>query len=369
MVESDHELAQFDSGLDRRGRRFIVSVFRNRFGQWRAGWRLALYLLCAFVIGKAFTTMIKPFVASPLEAPFASWAHSVLWLAAILGLVLAAMLLLRYVDRRPVALLGLGFESGWLREAGLGVVAGAAATGLLAVVMLAAGWVDLALTEDLGGSLAVLPSYAAFFTLASAVEELLFRGYPLQVLAEGSRRWLAGLVLCLIFAWAHVGNPDISMVGIGNIFLAAVVLTILYFQTRRLWLPIAFHMSWNFSQSWLWGFDVSGIEIDHRLLVVTTHGPQQLTGGGFGLEGSVLTLVLFVLIVVWLLAATPLRPVRQVRVEWQPYPRGFGLPPAPLADKQVESMPHEPGDGGDPVLDDGVDDSSEPPPVSGRSTG
>jgi hypothetical protein len=185
----------------------------------------------------------------------------------------------------------------------------------------------MALSPDLPGSFGALGLFLVLFTLAAAVEELLFRGYLLQSLAEGSRWWIAGLLFCILFTWGHVDNPDVTIIGITNIFLAGVILVILYFQTRRLWLPIGFHISWNLAQSWLWGFDVSGIKITDQLFVMDPTGAEYLTGGEFGLEGSALSTVLFVVLVVWLLWKKVLKPADEVAAMWAVYPAGFGLEP------------------------------------------
>ena len=34
----------------------IKRIFRNRFGHWRAGWRILVYAIAVFVIGKAIST-------------------------------------------------------------------------------------------------------------------------------------------------------------------------------------------------------------------------------------------------------------------------------------------------------------------------
>jgi membrane protease YdiL (CAAX protease family) len=306
----------------------IRRTFQNRFGHWRAGWRLLIYLIVAFAVGKAISTMLKLFMENPSEAPFASWAHSVLWVIANCGLIGGALIMLRWFDRRPGALLGLGFSSGWLFEVGVGLAAGIGLTGLLAAILLVTGSVSLGLSPQVAESLSVMPRYLFIFLMAAAAEELIFRGYPLQVLAEGSRRWIAAIFLCFFFTWGHADNPDVTVIGILNIFLAAVLLTLLYFQTRRLWLPIALHVSWNFAQSWLWGFDVSGIKIENQLFVMTPTGSDLVTGGEFGLEGSILSTILFTVIVVWFLVKPILRPTAEVAALWAQYPAGFGIEPA-----------------------------------------
>ena len=305
----------------------IKRTFRNRFGHWRAGWRFLVYFIAAFVIQKSISTPIKMFVPGVPEADFLSWTHTLIYVVMNMALLLGGLAVLKFFDRRPIALLGLGFSSGWLRELVVGLIAGVAATGLLVLILVSTGSVSLTLSPNLQASLGALPFFLVLFTLAAAVEEFVFRGYPLQVLAEGSRRWIAGVLLCLPFTLAHASNPDVTMIGVANIFLASVVLVILYFQTRRLWIPITFHLSWNLAQSWLWGFDVSGIKIEDQFFVVATHGSDLVTGGEFGLEGSILTTVLFVAAVVWLLLKPILRPTDEVAVLWAPYPAGFALTP------------------------------------------
>jgi membrane protease YdiL (CAAX protease family) len=262
----------------------IRRIFRNRFGHWRAGWRMLVYIIVAYIAGKA---------------------------------------------------LGLGFSRGWPRELAVGVAGGLIATGLLVLILIATGSVSLSLSPDLSTSLGALPFFLVLFTLAAAVEELLFRGYFLQSLAEGSRRWIATLLLCIPFTWGHADNPDVTIIGITNIFLAGVILVILYFQTRRLWLPIGFHVSWNLAQSWLWGFDVSGIKIQDQLFVMNPTGAEYLTGGEFGLEGSALSTVLFVVLVAWLLWKKVLTPTDEVAAMWAAYPVGFGMAPAILPERDA----------------------------------
>jgi len=323
----------------------IKRTFRNRFGHWRAGWRFMVYAIAIFVIGKAISAPIKLFVPDAPDSDFLSWTHTLVYVVGNLALILGGLGILRFFDRRPTAVLGLGFSSGWLRELVIGLVAGVAATGLLVLILISTGSVSMTLSPDLRASLGALPFFLILFTLAAAVEEFVFRGYPLQALAEGSRRWIAGILLCLPFTLGHADNPDVTTVGVANIFLASVILVILYFQTRRLWLPISFHLSWNLAQSWLWGFDVSGIKIENQLFVVTPTGSDLLTGGEFGLEGSILSTVLFAAAVVWFLLKPILRPTSDVAALWARYPAGFNLEPEVSREVVVPAADETPGDG------------------------
>jgi membrane protease YdiL (CAAX protease family) len=260
-------------------------------------------------------------------APFLSWLGSLSWVAGDLALVVAAALVLRLIDRRQFTTLGLWFERRWLVELLIGLAGGLVLTAILVAVVAATGSVSVRLAADPVASLRILPVLAWIFLVAALLEELLFRGYIMQALAEGSRGWVAALVTTLGFTWAHGNNPDLTAVGLSNIFLAGLLLAVLYFRTRRLWLPIGFHFSWNLCQSWLWGFDVSGIRIPSTLFEAMPHDADLITGGEFGLEGSILSTVAFITLLVWLQWAKPIRPVEEVESVWKLFPTGFRAGP------------------------------------------
>jgi hypothetical protein len=75
----------------------------------------------------------------------------------------------------------------------------------------------------------------------------------------------------------------------------------MYMVTRRLWLPIATHVAWNYCVGQLFSGAVSGHGEEIGLLKGSLSGPVWLTGGEFGIEGSVATLVIISLATAWLL--------------------------------------------------------------------
>jgi membrane protease YdiL (CAAX protease family) len=301
-------------------------VFRNRFHHWRAGWRILVYCILLFLGIIGLSALIAWLVPEP-DGGMMSWGYSLSMALFDLMLIAVAWLVLWRFDRRPIALLGMGLERGWWRELAIGVAAGIVTTGGLTLVLVVTGMVSLELSPDLAEALRVMPRFFVLFTVAGAAEELVFRGYILQVLGEGSRRWIAAVLTSLPFAVVHLDNPDVTFAGIANIFLVGLVFAILYYQTLRLWLPIGFHLSWNWAHGWFWGFDVSGIELQNQVFVATPTGPDLLTGGEFGLEGSVLTTALIVVVGVWLLTRKVLTPITEMTALWAPYPRGFGMAP------------------------------------------
>lgn len=167
-----------------------------------------------------------------------------------------------------------------------------------------------------GGFLAVVWSAVALQIAAAVAEELMFRGLALQALDQlwGSRTAIA--VTALFFGGAHLLNPGASAwSGLAIAVEAGVVLGAAFLWRRSIWFVAGLHFAWNTTQQLL-GIPVSGHTVE-GLFTVDVHGSALLTGGGFGLEASVVSVVLGVLLAVpmFVLAhrSGGLRPRRDVR--------------------------------------------------------
>ena len=125
-----------------------------------------------------------------------------------------------------------------------------------------------------------------FFIIVAFFEEIIVRGYILSNMMESINRWLALFVSAIIFSLWHIPNPDITLLAEVNIFFAGILLGVNYIYTKNLWFAIFFHFSWNFFQGTIMGYHVSGLPIDTGLFQIITHGPEEITGGKFGFEGS-----------------------------------------------------------------------------------
>jgi hypothetical protein len=136
----------------------------------------------------------------------------------------------------------------------------------------------------------------ALYTVVGYGEELMFRGYLFQTFVEGTNKIVATLVISLFFATAHMGNPNVSVFGLINVGLAGVWLSMAYFKTRALWLPIGLHISWNFFQGFVYSFPVSGTTSEKEQIgKAIVNGPDWLTGGAFGPEGGALATLMLIL--------------------------------------------------------------------------
>ncbi|HEX7191213.1 MAG TPA: CPBP family intramembrane glutamic endopeptidase [Thermoanaerobaculia bacterium] len=140
------------------------------------------------------------------------------------------------------------------------------------------------------------------FVPAAVYEELLFRGYVFQRV----RSWNRGIAIAgsaLLFGLLHGGNSGVTPVALTSIIVAGVLLALAYETFGRLWFPIGIHVAWNVFSGPILGYDVSGYIPSHQLFRTIGSGNVLVTGGTFGIEGSVVSVFVEVLAVV-LLAAT-----------------------------------------------------------------
>lgn len=259
-----------------------------RAGRLRSGWRVLLF-------GMVFLAILQ------LELLFLPWLAEVdaaegrvTWglvgqMAAVLVAALAAgRALLRWVDRQPGATLGFHFRRRVPLELGLGVVIGAG--GLLLVVLVLAAVGAYRYGPEPGsvqGWLSVAGASLAAFAIPAAAEEALFRGYMLQALREGAGAAVAVVVTTALFALAHGANPNVTGLGLVNIFLAGALLAVAVLRTGSLWFATAVHLGWNWIMAGPLDLPVSGLEsYDAPFYDVTGTGAAWLTGGAFGPEGG-----------------------------------------------------------------------------------
>jgi hypothetical protein len=252
---------------------------------------VAVALVATGLLFAAFRPLLAPlFVASVPVAVLAS---------LVSGPVLVAVVVLvgRFVDRRRLSDLGLGFDRDWWIDLGFGFGLGAALMTLVFLVELALGWVAVTGTFTPPGSF--LPGFlvvSVLFLVVGVEEELLARGYLLTNLAEGLVGWLgdrgatavALLLSSAVFGGLHLGNPNATLVSTLSISLAGVMLAAGYVLTDELAIPVGLHISWNLFQSGVYGFPVSGLRIDVAVVAVVQRGPVLWTGGAFGPEAGLL---------------------------------------------------------------------------------
>jgi hypothetical protein len=123
------------------------------------------------------------------------------------------------------------------------------------------------------------------------MEEMLFRGILFRWIEEFAGSWAALFVTSALFGIAHIYNPNATWFSSFAIAVeAGVLLGGAYMLTRSLWMPIGLHAAWNFTQGFVFDVPVSGVD-SQGIVEARLSGPEILSGGQFGLEASILALL------------------------------------------------------------------------------
>lgn len=143
-----------------------------------------------------------------------------------------------------------------------------------------------------GDSSQMVPALVSGAIMPAFMEELLFRGILFRWIEEFAGSWLALLVTSALFGLVHILNPGATWFSSLAIAIeAGILLGGAYMLARSLWLPIGLHAAWNFTEGEVFDVPVSGLP-EHGLVQARMSGPAILSGGHFGLEASIIALVL-----------------------------------------------------------------------------
>jgi uncharacterized protein len=297
-------------------------LFINAQSQVRSGWKVVLFFLSYGFLSLVLSVpsylileMLKIRATSQTELTFSFLGASA---------ALAVSLLAVRIEGRSFKSLGFAWEGSRVRELGLGTLLGGLLITLTAVLLRIQGgfhWVS-----DPTGNLKGILFGFLLFLVVGVHEETVFRGYPFQRLVESIGVWPTQVMLGLLFAAIHQGNPGIStanlalkLVTVLNLFLAAVFFGQCYLCTRNLALPIGVHLGWNWFQSSILGFGVSGTTMARGFWKpLLHHGPDWLTGEAVGLEGSVFCALILALGITGLALWKPQRTSRGQPTEETP---------------------------------------------------
>lgn len=208
---------------------------------------------------------------------------------------------------QPLRAMGLQPRQGWLREVGVGAALGWGAA--LAVVVLIALAAMLRIefwTEPRAFWLLIIDLLA--LAVGSLGIEVALRGYAFQRLVEAVGPTLATLLMAC-FAGIVLWTPSGATGGATGIavlasMLGTIFLSIAYLRTRALWLPWGAHLAWNLSMGVLFGLPLGGVLNYATVVQGRALGPVWLTGGSYGPEGSVATVVVLTAAIVVLVFAT-----------------------------------------------------------------
>src|SRR5712671_4267065 len=269
----------------------MTSPFFNSNNELRSGWKFAAFVVILLPVWVAIGFALAVIFAATIGLGNPLYTLALNALASSIAALVATVFVARIVEHVPLQVLGAGFQAGWSGNLKTGIVLGG---GLILFTMLGAMFIG---ETHLEWTASQAPMNQMAMTLgilivAAAFEELVFRGYPLQILIKGIGPWRAILVMSCVFGLLHAQNPNSSRLGVFNTIVAGVMLSLAYWRTRSLWFSYGLHLAWNVGLGMVVGFPLSGLGVA-SLWTARVMGSTALLGGEYGPEGGLLGTIVF----------------------------------------------------------------------------
>ena len=246
--------------------------------------------------------------------PLESAAESELWTSAletsayfVASFGPVAVLVLLWVwrrEKRGPGTLGLR-RAGAVRYTLYGFAFGAGLISLGAGLLLTSGDATLEFKQtDIQGWVVIAPALVVLvgWIVQGLTEEIMFRGWMLQNTGIQLGPLPGAAFTIVLFSLAHALNPGITALAGLNLLLIGVLFTLIALFEGGVWAASGFHIAWNWTQSNVLGFKVSGLDVGGGSIVriIPDESATTITGGDFGFEGSVAattTIVIGILVV------------------------------------------------------------------------
>ena len=240
------------------------------------------------------TVIVKELITKPLLGVITTSEVLIKTCTALIGgavMIGAYKILVTYYEKNRFTEFSLQFG---LKESVLGLLIGLGSMSAVVLLLYFLGYYELVAFKSV---LEFLPTIA-FILGAAILEEIIFRGLVFRIMEQWKGPIVALIVSSLIFQLPHFMNSHTGFLpGLLGV-LYGLVVALMYADTRRLWLPIAFHFGWNIAQPVL-GTTLSGVSEFTTLTETRLEGPELIVGSGFGVEVSIFSFMVLVILGVY----------------------------------------------------------------------
>lgn len=290
-------------------------MFKNKEGKVRSGWKLAAVTGAFFVATMIVVMIISLVVAGVVVAQgefdiqsmrYTERGLQMMASAELIGLfaqeivmILTVIIAWRVIMKRPLNNMGLtSFKKGF-KELLVGLILGIVSMSIVFAIIIAT---NNGIVES--WRLRFSPDtiiYLVLFILVGFAEEIYSRGFTMATLRQTRRIPIIFIVSSIIFALLHGTNTGISLIALLNLILIGLLFSYMYYKSGNIWMPIGYHITWNYFQGNVFGFPVSGTKTQG--LITTTYENRNIFNGGkFGPEGGIIVtgiILLGFLFAVW----------------------------------------------------------------------
>ncbi|MEP6844733.1 MAG: type II CAAX endopeptidase family protein [Panacibacter sp.] len=211
--------------------------------------------------------------------------NSIVGITDCLLALVSYILLFKFYEKRQLKELRL---SAFTKNALIGFFAGMILQSLAILVIYLSGDYSIVRVNPFSF---LLPAFTVALT-AGFVAEILIRGIIFRLMEEKLGTVFALVISALLFAMVHIGSKGATILSILSVAIqAGVLLAAAYVFSRSLWLCIFLHFAWDFAEPGIYGAINPGNTIEKSLFTSKITGPELLTGGQFGPQSSIQSII------------------------------------------------------------------------------
>ena len=257
-------------------------------------------IIASFIQGITFDFILNPHIQNKLIAYLTSYIASLLFI----------ILFVRYLENNSLKTLGFK-ESKIVKSVITGFIFSMFSLILIVGIMFLLTNVNFNLLKDSNYKMIIVVFF--LFGIQGFIEELIFRGYLMNRIAASKGKWWGIYINSLFFLIFHIKNPSVSYISSVNIYIFGVVLSLIFWYTDNILIVGALHGAWNIILGVFMGGYVSGIKISNTIFNLTFDSENfLLTGGSFGIEGSIISTIYLIIIGILLYVGLYIQMFRKI---------------------------------------------------------
>ena len=241
-------------------------------------------IIASFIQGITFDFILNPHIQDKIIANLMSYIASLIFI----------ILFVRYFENNSLKTLGFK-KSKILKSVITGFSLALLSLFLIVGIIFLLTNVSFNILKDSNYKIVAVVIF--LFGIQGFIEELIFRGYLMNRIAASKGKWWGVYINSLFFLIFHIKNPSVSYISSVNIYIFGVVLSLIFWYTDNIWIIGALHGAWNIILGVFMGGYVSGIKISDTIFNLTFDSENiLLTGGSFGIEGSIISTIYLIII-------------------------------------------------------------------------
>ena len=196
----------------------------------------------------------------------------------------------KVIEKRSFSSIGFN-KNNWLKKYSLGFLIGLAMMSIIVLILFPFGYITVEKNPIQPVGISAIASVLVIlfgWIIQGATEEIVTRGWLLNVLSTKYNIGVGLLISSTLFGLMHLTNPNVNYIAVINIILVGLFYGLYVIKTNDLWAVCGMHSAWNFAQGNMFGFKVSGLDVSVGSLIdLNLVGSDFVTGGIFGPEAGI----------------------------------------------------------------------------------